>query len=41
MSVLEKENLVLGDVTKNPLFSIKEKLNMFEEQSVRLAEDAG
>lgn len=39
MSVLDKENLVLGDITKNTLFSIKEKLNMFEEQGARLHDD--
>lgn len=39
MSVLEKENLVLGEVTKNMLFSVKEKLNMFEEQSSKLHDD--
>lgn len=36
MSVLEKENLVLGEITKNTLFSIKEKLSMFEEQATGL-----
>lgn len=39
MSVLEKENLVLGEVTKNMLFSIKEKLNMFEEQGNKLHDE--
>jgi len=36
MSVLDKENLVLGEVTRNTLFSIKEKLNMFEEQGSKM-----
>lgn len=39
MSVLDKENLVLSQITKNTLYSIKEKLNMFEEQGVKLLDE--
>lgn len=39
MSVLEKENLVLSQITKNTLYSIKEKLNIFEEQGIKLLDD--
>lgn len=39
MSVLEKENLVLSQITKNTLYSIKEKLNIFEEQGTKLLEN--
>lgn len=39
MSAQEKENLVLGDVTKNTLFSVKEKLNLFEEQTAKLIDE--
>lgn len=39
MSVLEKENLVLSQVTKNTLYSIKEKLNIFEEQGTKLLDE--
>lgn len=40
MSLLDKENIILGDVTKNTLFSIKEKLSMFEEASIKLVMDS-
>lgn len=40
MSVLEKENLILSQITKNSLYSIKEKLNIFEEQGTKLLDDS-
>lgn len=39
MSFKHKENLVLGQITKDTLFSIKEKLNLFEEEGVKLLND--
>ena len=38
MSVLEKENLVLSQLTRNNMYSIKEKVGIFEEQGNKLLE---
>ena len=40
MNTLDKDNLVLSQITKNTLYSIKEKLNLFEEQGVKLLDES-
>jgi chromosome segregation ATPase len=39
MNIEEKENLILSEVTKNTLYSIKEKLNIFEDQAEKISDE--